>query len=188
MKRSRGNIEQNLNESHLADIQLFSLSEYEEDFAATLYNRVKGGRTESLGNSGHYRLFFLLKGRVHLYSGGYDKYLLYRKEFILLPAGASITCRIEEDSRYVVLNCTGLMSKGNVIYFERLRKHADGGVISCLTLPIRDRLNEVLSSFAAYPVERNQHQTIYDAMFILLRLLYTEEELLLMLHPMLQDS
>jgi len=190
MKINGNSIEYHSGEPGMAHVLSVRLSENLEHSGAALYHSVGCGRTEPLDSSDSYRLFFLLKGRVRLNGGGYDNYPVYEKEFILLPPRTAIACRTEEDSRYVLLGCTGLKSKGNVACYERLkeRSDADGGSISCLTLPIRERLDGVLNSFAAYPVERSQHQAIFDAVFILLRVLYTEEELLLMLHPMLREK
>lgn len=158
-----------------------------ESSGGIFYNSAKGGCVEHIDCRGNYRLFFLLEGRVCLEGTGYGKHPLCGKEFILLPAGTFIACRAAEHSRYAVLNCTGLKCMSNVSYLEELRGHAGGTVPPYVALPIRGRLDMVLDSFSVYS-EHTRHRTIYDVVFILLRLLYSPEEMLLLLRPVLSED
>lgn len=155
-----------------------------ENSGSIFYHSAKASCVEHIDCNENCCLFFLLEGQVCLEGAGYGKHSLCGKEFILLPAGAPIACRVAEQSRYAVLNCTGLKNRNNVSYLEKLRGYAGAIAPSYNSLPIRGGLDVVLDSFSVYS-EHAQHRTIYDAVFILLRLLYSPKEMLLLLHPVL---
>lgn len=158
-----------------------------ESSGGIFYSHAGGGCVEHIDCRNNHRLFFLLEGRVCLEGGDCGKYPLCGKEFVLLPVGMPIACRVAEQSRYAVLDCTGLKNRSNVSYMEELRGYAGGIAPSHISLPIRGGLDAVLESFSAY-VKHIRHRTFYDAVFTLLRLLYSPREMFLLLHPMLSEG
>ena len=79
------------------------------------------GRVEYIGSSDYYRLFFLLEGKICLKGSGFGKYLLFAREFLLLPPGSEINCAALISSRYVVLSCNGLETESNISFMEELK-------------------------------------------------------------------
>ena len=153
-----------------------------------LYHKLKNGCSDELPGSGNYRLFFLLKGTVRLKVGNDDEYLLGNGEFTLLPPRCSITCSALSGSGYVVINCNRIKVDSNVSYLEELKKDAGKEMTSCRQLPIRGRFMKVLTDFEYYPVSESMYPSLYDILFIYMRILYSKEELLSFLHPVLFES
>ena len=150
-----------------------------------LYHKLKNGCSDELPGSGNYRLFFLLEGAVRLKVGNDDEYLLDSGEFTLLPPGCSIVCSALVYSGYVVINCNRIKVDSNVSYLDELKKEGDKGITPCRQLPIRGRFLKVLRDFEYYPVSENMYPSLYDILFIYMRILYSKEELLSFFRPML---
>ena len=153
-----------------------------------LYHKLRNGCSDELSGSGNYRLFFLLEGTVRLKVGNDGEYLLGSGEFTLLPPGCSITCFALSGSGYVVINCNRIKVDSNVSYLEELKKDAGKGITPCRQLPIRGRFMKVLTDFEYYPVSESMYPSLYDILFIYMRILYSKEELLSFLYPVLFDS
>lgn len=153
-----------------------------------LYHKLKNGCSDELSGSDNYRLFFLLEGNVCLKVGNGDDYLLGNEEFTLLPPRCSIVCSALAGSGYVVINCNRIKVDSNVSYLEELKKDAGKEMTPCRQLPICDRFMKVLTDFEYYPVSESMHPSLYDILFIYMRILYSKEELLSFLHPVLFDS
>jgi hypothetical protein len=153
-----------------------------------LYHKLKNGCSDELPGSGNYRLFFLLEGAVRLKVGNDDEYLLGNGEFTLLPPGCSIVCSALVCSGYVIINCNRIKIGSNVSYLDELKKEGDKEITPCRQLPIRGRFMKVLTDFEYYPVSESMYPSLYDILFIYMRILYSKEELLSFLHPVLFDS
>lgn len=153
-----------------------------------LYAKLSAGCTRHLDSRDNHRLFFLLKGKVSLKTGGNVEYVLYKKEFTLLPRGCIIYCSALEESDYVVINCTRLMLNSNRAYWEELRKCVNPEAVTNGPLPIRDWFEKSLEDFAFYPVSEDMYPSIYDIIFIVMRILYSKEEMLSLFLPVLQDE
>ena len=132
-----------------------------------LYHKLKNGCSDELPGSGNYRLFFLLEGAVRLKVGNDDEYLLGNGEFTLLPPGCSIVCSALVCSGYVIINCNRIKIGSNVSYLDELKKEGDKEIT---------------------PVSESMYPSLYDILFIYMRILYSKEELLSFLHPVLFDS
>ena len=153
-----------------------------------LYHKLKNGCSDELPGSGNYRLFFLLEGAVRLKVGNDDEYLLGNGEFTLLPPGCSIVCSALVCSGYVIIKCNRIKIGSNVSYLDELKKEGDKEITPCRQLPIRGRFMKVLTDFEYYPVSESMYPSLYDILFIYMRILYSKEELLSFLHPVLFDS
>lgn len=164
---------------------------YSEQFGEKvmlLYHKLKKECSDELFVRENYRLFFLLKGKVHLKIGGDDEYLLNDEEFTLLPPGYSIVCSALACSVYVIINCNRIKIGSNVSYLEELKKEGDKEITPCRQLPIRGRFMKVLTDFEYYPVSESMYPSLYDILFIYMRILYSKEELRSFLSPVLFDS
>lgn len=150
-----------------------------------LYRHLKAGCTEQAGTPDNYRLFFLLEGKVLLKADGKGGYLLCEKEFILLPAGMDISCLAMNDAGYVVINCIPFKSSGNSSYWEKLKGCTDTKVASVGPMPFREGLGRALGDFASYSVHENDFLSVYDAIFVIMRMLYTPKEMFSLFHPIL---
>ncbi|WP_288612949.1 hypothetical protein, partial [uncultured Bacteroides sp.] len=89
---------------------------------------------------------------------------------------------------YVVINCNRIKVDSNVSYLEELKKDAGREMTPCHQLPIRGRFMKVLTDFEYYPVSESMYPSLYDILFIYMRILYSKEELLSFLYPVLFDS
>mgnify|MGYP005928704135 CR=1 FL=1 len=58
-------------------------------------------------------------------------------------------------------------------------------MILCRQLPIRARFTKVLTDFGDYPVSESMYTSLYDILFIYMRIFYSKEEVLSYLHPVL---
>lgn len=159
-----------------------------DKYSKMLFSEQKRGRIEHFTGSEHYRLFFLLEGKVFLKGLGFGKYILYPQEFMLLPSGSNISCGAAQEAKYVVLNCTGLKSEGNIAYLEELKMYTSEQQSGFISLPIHNKLKRILKSFCNYTDKDDSYPSIYDAVFIVLRSLYSEKEMLSLLLPMLQKE
>lgn len=159
-----------------------------EDNVKLLHRALSAGGIIHLNSKDNHRLFFLLKGNVCLRSASGEEYILSGKEFVLLPAGNIIYCVAWEDSSYVVINCTRLKNNSNSAYWEKLRELVEKGTATNKTLPIRDWFLNALEDFAYYPVSEDMYPSIYDIIFIIMRRLYSKEEMLSLFLPVLQKG
>lgn len=154
-----------------------------------LHKNVTAGSTEFLGCNDHYRLFFLLEGKILMKGGRTDRNTFYGMEFLLLPPDSEISCCACEMSRYVIVNCNELKSEGNASYFERLQAEgADDGIASYDSFPIREKLKKILNRLTVYSNNEHQDPAVYDNIFVILRSLYTEEEMRTLFSPMSGDK
>lgn len=156
--------------------------------ARLLYAKLSAGCTRHLESRDNHRLFFLLKGKVGLKTEGNVEYVLYDKEFILLPSGCIIFCSALEESDYVVINCTRLKLNSNSSYWEELRTLVNSAAVASGPLPIRDWFEKSLEDFAFYPVSEDMYPSIYDIIFIVMRMLYSKEEMLAQFLPVLHKE
>ena len=150
-----------------------------------LYHEVEKDCSDELPSSGIHRLFFLLKGKARLKIGSEDEYLLNDKEFTLLPPGCPVVCSALVSSGYVIINCNRIKISSNRSYLAELKKEGKKGIVPCRQLPIRGRFMKVLTDFEYYPVSENMYPSLYDILFIYMRILYSKEELLSFLYPVL---
>ena len=146
--------------------------------------RLRQGRVEHIAHAAHYRLFFLLEGRIFLKSPVAGKHLLYGMEMMMLPAGSEISCSALDKSKFVILDCTVLRAKGNVSYMEELKEAALVYEPEKTVFPICAKLERVLNGFFAYAMDESCYIDAYDAVFIFLRSLYTPQELGALFAPM----
>lgn len=164
---------------------------YSEQFGRKvmlLYHKLKKECADELSVSENYRLLFLLKGQIRLNIGSDDEYVLNDKEFTLLPPGCCVVCSALMSSGYVIINCNRIKIGSNRAYLTELRKESSKGIVPCRQLPIRGRFMKVLTDFEYYPVSESMYPSLYDILFIYMRILYSKEELLSFLHPVLFDS
>lgn len=160
-------------------------------------NRIKGcwigqGRVEHIAQANHYRLFFLLEGKILLKNPVAGKHLLYGMEMMMLPAGSEMSCSALDKSKFVILDCTVLREKRNISYMEELKELAlvyqtgKGIYEPAKTIfPICTKLERILNGFFAYTTDESRYPDVYDAVFIFLRSLYTPKELACLFTPML---
>ena len=148
--------------------------------------RLRQGRVEHIAHAAHYRLFFLLEGKIFLKSQVAGKHLLYAKEMMMLPAGSEISCSAFDKSKFVILDCTVLRAKGNVSYMEELKEVAFVYEPKKMVFPICIKLEKVLNGFFGYTMDGNYYTDAYDAVFIFLRSLYTPQELGALFAPMIR--
>jgi hypothetical protein len=153
-----------------------------------LYNELPKGRVEDLESSSDYRLFFLMEGKAFMNCESSEKYLLQGGHFSLLPPGCPISCASFTKSCYSIVTCTGLTSASNRDFVEKLKDIPCRSIPTVTALPIRDKLDKILYNFATYTCNEYQYPDIYDTVFIILRVLYTPEELVSLLFPMLTAS
>lgn len=163
-----------------------SFKAHQETMKGVLYNELRQGCIEDLASNSNYRLLFLMEGKVFLRNEGMGKYLLYGGNFSLLPPDCPISCASLTRSRYLIVTCTGLSSTGNQSFMEELRNASCSSFASVTSLPIREQLDTILYNFATYTCNEYQYPDIYDTLFVILRILYTPEELVSLLSPMLQ--
>ena len=147
--------------------------------------RLRQGRVEHVAHAAHYRLFFLLEGKILLKSPVAGKHLLYAKEMMMLPAGSEISCSALDKSKFVILDCTVFRVKGNVFYMDELKEVALVHEPEKMVFPICIKLEKILNGFFAYTTDESLYPTVYDTVFILLRSLYTPRELAALFAPML---
>lgn len=150
-----------------------------------VYCEAKGGRVEHLGCCDGYRLFFLLEGKVHLKGDAFGKHLLSGQEFILLPPFGGIKCSVLAGSKYILMTCSELTSAGNISCCEQLREYALLQQEATGPLPVRDKLERILRNISVYTTGSDHYPVIYDTVFMILRSLYTMEEMASLLRPML---
>ena len=150
-----------------------------------LYHKLKDGCSNEMTGSDTYRLFFLLEGNVRLKIDNGSDYLLGNGEFTLLPPGCSIVCSALARSGCVIINCNRIKIASNVSFWEELKNDAGKEITPCRQLPIRGRFLKVLRDFEYYPVSENMYLSLYDILFIYMRILYSKEELLSFFRPML---
>ena len=150
-----------------------------------LYHKFKKECSDELSISDNYRLLFLLKGQIRLNIDSDDEYVLNDKEFTLLPPGCCVVCSALMSSGYVIINCNRIKIGSNRAYLTELRKESSKGIVPCRQLPIRGRFMKVLTDFEYYPVSESMYPSLYDILFIYMRILYSKEELLSFLHPVL---
>ena len=161
---------------------------YPKQSAGMLFNEMPAAYVEQLGASRNYRLFFLLNGKVRLEGGESGTRQVYGQRLVLLSPQCEISCGAFEKSRYVAINCTELQSQHNRYYLEELKRRIHSGQeVTFSTLPLHEKLKKLLSGFTAYANNEYQYAEIYDTVFVVLRLLYTHEEMALLLSPILQD-
>ena len=115
-------------------------------------------------------------------------YLLGNGEFTLLPSGCLIVCSALARSGCVIINCNRIKIASNVSFWEELKKDAGKEITPCRQLPIRGRFLKVLRDFEYYPVSENMYPSLYDILFIYMRILYSKEELLSFFRPMLLEE
>ncbi|NDV84937.1 hypothetical protein [Bacteroides sp. 51] len=152
-----------------------------------LFHEMPAAHVEQLGSSRNYRLFFLLNGKVRLEGNEWDSCQVHGQQLLLLSPQCEISCGAFEKSKYVTVNCTGLQSWHNRCYLEELKRYVySGQELTFSTLPLHEKLKKLLSGFTAYTNNEYQYLEIYDTVFVVLRLLYTNEEMALLLSPMLQ--
>lgn len=183
MKRTIGNSTYDLETSQ---DKTFSGSSENRKRAKPLYSCLRNGCTEQAGTPEHYRLFFLLKGEVHLKTAVGGDFLLYSQELILLPAGTDISCLALNDAGYIIINCDRFKSGGNMSYWEKLKEYADEKANLHGAFPLRDKLGKALGDFASYSVRENGFISVYDAIFVVMRMLYTPEEMFTLFLPILR--
>lgn len=150
-----------------------------------LYHTMNKECSDELSVSENYRLLFLLKGQVRLKIGNDDEYLLNDKEFTLLPPGCSVICSALMSSGYIIINCNRIKISSNRSYLKELKQESSKGIVPCRQLSIRGRFMKVLTDFEYYPVSERMYPSLYDILFIYMRILYSKEELLSFLHPVL---
>ncbi|MDL2255314.1 hypothetical protein LJC38_01850 [Parabacteroides sp. OttesenSCG-928-K15] len=158
------------------------------DSSKMLFHEQQRGRNELLGNVNHYRLFFLLEGKVFLKGAGFGKYALYPKEFILLPPHCNISCITAQGAKYVTLMCSELRSEGNISYWEELKQQTMEEQPAYTALPIHNKLEKILWDFYHYTTFGDYYTVGYDTVFIVLRSQYSIRELTLLLLPLLQQE
>lgn len=137
----------------------------------------------SLGKSEHHYLFFLLEGIVCLKNEETGITFVRGMEFILLPSGCKISCEAIERSIYIVVNCVGLQSEGNISYMEALHTYTGGHTYRHSVFPIRHKLEKILRSFAVYDNSLYRYPTVYDTIFVILRAMYSPDEMVSLLSP-----
>ena len=116
------------------------------------------------------------------------KYLLYRREFTLLPGECEINCASRLASKDVVLECTGPESGTNLSFMEELRQFPFWEKPERSALAIHSKLAKVLNGFFAYSTDESRYPALYEAVLILLRTLYETEELARVLYPLLHGN
>lgn len=163
---------------------------FEERKVMLIYHDLQKDCSEELPASNRYRLLFLLEGKVQLKCGNGEEYLLDGQEFTLLPPGNRVVCYALAPGRtkYLVIHCNRSKIGSNAAYLEELKKRDRKDAAPCRQLPIRERLMKVLKDFDYYPVSESTYPSLYDILFIYMRTLYTPEELLSLLGPVLLEG
>lgn len=159
-----------------------------ENSVKLLYRALSAGGIRHLDSRENHRLFFLLEGNVSLKTTDNDECILRGREFVLLPPANIIYCSALEDSRCVVINCIRLKINGNSSYWEELREQVETGITVNRPIPIRGWFLKVLEDFAFYPVSEDMYPPIYDMVFIIMRALYSQEEMLSLFLPVLRKE
>lgn len=149
------------------------------------YKEMKRGNVGRLDNMDKYRLFFLLEGKVYLSGKEYGIHILQEKEFILIPPNTDIQIGTFVPSRYALVCCNNFRNFHNKEYLQELHSSYKCHYSRKAILPIREKLGVLLNNFSVYSITDYQFSTIHDTIFVILRSLYTAEEMASLLSPIL---
>lgn len=123
------------------------------------------------------RLFFLLKGKAQLSGESCETHTIHKQTFTLLPPGNNIHMEVLTDIYYILVYCHPFSNMNNKEYIERIKKYHTQPYPPLANLPIRGTLGTLLHSYKTYMNEELLHSPLFDALFVLMRALYTPEEL-----------
>jgi len=142
----------------------------------------KKGTTKILDASTVPRIFFLLNGEVRLNGESIRNEILHKQTFALLPAGSSIHMEVLADAYYSLVYCHSFRNIYNKEYLKRIKENSAILYPPFGILPIRGTLNKLLHKSMAYMDDEFLESPIFDALFTLMRTLYTTEELTSIFH------
>jgi len=128
------------------------------------------------------RLFFLLSGEVELNGEGIRKKALHKQTFTLLPTDISIYIEVLDDACYSLVHCHPFRNIHNKEYLKRIKGNNTIAYPPFSILPIRKTLNKLLHRSMIYMDDELSESPIFDALFTLMRTLYTTEELASIFH------
>lgn len=146
------------------------------------------GHTFNFNKKNNYCLFFLLEGKVGL-NGTDEQRILHEKEFILLPLNNIDDFITYEKAKYTIINCDELRHPGNISYLEKLKSYVSeirSAVYS--PFPINNKLENILQNWFFYANNEFRSFPMYDAILIVLRSIYTYQEMSSLLYPVIKGK